>query len=99
MLDDVQFIAGKPSVQEEFFHTFNTLLREGGQVVMTSDKPPEEISKLEERLRSRFGAGLIVDIGAADFELRTAILLIKAKQRDFDLSMELAQLIAENVEG
>jgi len=99
LLDDVQFIAGKPSVQEEFFHTFNTLLREGGQVVMTSDKPPEEISKLEERLRSRFGAGLIVDIGAADFELRTAILLIKAKQRSFDLPMELAQLIAENVEG
>jgi chromosomal replication initiator protein len=66
---------------------------------MTSDKPPEEISKLEERLRSRFGAGLIVDIGAADFELRTAILLIKAKQRGFDLPMDLAQMIAENIEG
>jgi chromosomal replication initiator protein len=99
LIDDVQFIAGKPSVQEEFFHTFNTLLREGGQVVMTSDKPPEDIAKLEERLRSRFGAGLIVDIGPADFELRTAILLIKAKQRDFELGMEKAQLIAANIEG
>lgn len=99
MIDDVQFIAGKPSVQEEFFHTFNSIQREGGQVVMTSDKPPAEIPKLEERLRSRFGAGLIVDVGPADFELRTAILLIKAKQRNYDLSMEMAQLIAANTEG
>jgi chromosomal replication initiator protein len=99
MIDDVQFIAGKPSVQEEFFHTFNTIQREGGQVVMTSDKPPAEISKLEERLKSRFGAGLIVDIGPADFELRTAILLIKAKQRNYDLLMDTAQTIAANIEG
>jgi chromosomal replication initiator protein len=99
MIDDVQFIAGKPTVQEEFFHTFNSIQKEGGQVVMTSDKPPAEISKLEERLKSRFGAGLIVDIGPADFELRTAILLIKSKQRGINLSMEIAQLIAENVEG
>jgi chromosomal replication initiator protein len=99
MIDDVQFIAGKPTVQEEFFHTFNTILKEGGQVVMTSDKPPGDIAKLEERLKSRFGAGLIVDIGPADFELRTAILLIKAKQRNIDLKMETAQLIAANVEG
>lgn len=99
MIDDVQFIAGKPSVQEEFFHTFNAILREGGQVVMTSDKPPGEISKLEERLKSRFGAGLIVDIGPANFELRTAILLIKAKQRNIEMPMDIAQLIAEKVEG
>ena len=99
LIDDVQFIAGKPSVQEEFFHTFNTLQREGGQVVMTSDKPPAEIVKLEERLRSRFGAGLIVDIGPAGFELRTAILLIKAKQRGTELSMEIAQIIAAKIEG
>lgn len=99
MIDDVQFIAGKPSVQEEFFHTFNAIQRDGGQVVMTSDKPPGEISKLEERLKSRFGAGLIVDVGPADFELRTAILLIKAKQRNFDLPMETAQIIAANIEG
>jgi chromosomal replication initiator protein len=99
MIDDVQFIAGKPSVQEEFFHTFNAIQREGGQVVMTSDKPPAEIAKLEERLKSRFGAGLIVDVGPADFELRTAILLIKAKQRGYEISMETAQLVAANIEG
>lgn len=99
LIDDVQFIAGKASVQEEFFHTFNSLQREGGQIVMTSDKPPGEISRLEERLRSRFGAGLIVDIGPANFELRTAILLIKAKQRGTEMPMEIAQTIAANIEG
>jgi chromosomal replication initiator protein len=99
MIDDVQFIAGKATVQEEFFHTFNSIQREGGQIVMTSDKPPTEISKLEERLKSRFGAGLIVDIGPANFELRTAILLIKAKLRGTDLTMETAQVIAANIEG
>ncbi len=99
MIDDVQFIAGKASVQEEFFHTFNSIQREGGQIVMTSDRPPAEISKLEERLRSRFGAGMIVDVGPADFELRSAILLIKAKQRGFDLPMETAQTIATHIEG
>ncbi len=99
MIDDVQFIAGKPSVQEEFFHTFNTIQKEGGQVVMTSDRPPSEIVKLEERLRSRFGAGLIVDVGQPNFELRTAILLIKAKQRNINLDMKLAQMIATQIEG
>jgi chromosomal replication initiator protein len=99
MIDDVQFIAGKPTIQEEFFHTFNAISGAGGQIVMTSDRPPGEISKLEERLRSRFGAGLIVDIGPADFELRTAILLIKAKQRGYELPMDAAQKIAANVEG
>lgn len=99
MIDDIQFIAGKPSVQEEFFHTFNSLQREGGQIVMTSDRPPAEIAKLEERLRSRFGAGLIVDVGQPDFELRTAILLIKAKQRGVELDMNIAQVIAAKIEG
>lgn len=99
LLDDVQFIAGKVAVQEEFFHTFNAIQRERGQIVLTSDRPPEEIAKLEERLKSRFEAGLIVDIPAPDFELRTAILLIKARQKKIDLSMELAQLIAANIEN
>ncbi len=99
LIDDVQFIAGKASVQEEFFHTFNSIGREGGQVVMTSDKPPGEIAKLEERLRSRFGAGMIVDVGPADFELRTAILLIKAKHKGKELAMDVAQAIASHIEG
>src|SRR3989344_3581410 len=99
LIDDVQFIAGKPTVQEEFFHTFNALQRDGGQVVMTSDRIPSEIAKLEARLRSRFGAGLIVGIGQPGFELKTAILLIKASQKELELPMNLAQMIAENVEG
>ncbi len=99
MIDDVQFIAGKPTVQEEFFHTFNTIQKEGGQIVMTSDRPPTEIVKLEERLKSRFGAGLIVDVGQPNFELRTAILLIKAKQRNINLDMKLAQMVAAEIEG
>ncbi len=99
MIDDVQFIAGKMTVQEEFFHTFNSLLTGGSQIIMTSDRPPAEINKLDDRLKSRFGAGLIVDIGPADFELRTAILLIKAKQRGFSLPMAWAQLVATKYEG
>jgi len=99
LLDDVQFIAGKETVQEEFFHTFNAIQREGGQIVLTSDRPPGEIAKLEERLRSRFEAGLIVDISTPDFELRTAILLIKARQRKIDITMEAAQLIASNIDS
>jgi len=99
LLDDVQFIAGKVTVQEEFFHTFNAIQQEGGQIVLTSDRPPEEIAKLEERLKSRFEAGLIVDIPTPDFELRTAILLIKARQKHLDLPMNIAQLIAANIES
>jgi chromosomal replication initiator protein len=99
MIDDVQFIAGKPTVQEEFFHTFNAIQKAGGQIVMTSDKPPSAISKLEDRLKSRFGAGLIVDVGAPDFELRSAILLIKSKQRGIHLSPEVSQVVAEHILG
>ena len=98
LIDDVQFIAGKNAVQEEFFHTFNAIAQGKGQVVMTSDKPPEEINRLETRLRSRFEGGLTIDIGPPDFELRTAILMIKAKQRKIDLSIENAKLLAANVD-
>ncbi len=97
MVDDIQFIAGKTAVQEEFFHTFNAIWRVGGQIILTSDRRPEEISKLEDRLRSRFEGGLIIDIQAPDFELRTAILLIKAQQKNIKLPMDIAQLIASNI--
>lgn len=99
MLDDVQFIAGKNTVQEEFFHTFNTLLREGGQVILTSDRPPSEIQKLEERLKSRFEAGLIIDISPPDFELRVAIAQIKAQERGVELPIQIASVIATHIDS
>ncbi len=97
LIDDIQFIAGKTAVQEEFFHTFNALWRKGGQIILTSDRPPDEISDLEDRLRSRFEGGLIIDIQQPSFELRTAILLIKAQQRKIEIPMDVAQLIASNI--
>jgi chromosomal replication initiator protein len=99
LIDDIQFIAGKNSVQEEFFHTFNALVGNYSQIVMTSDRPPHEINLLEDRLRSRFEAGLVVDIQQPSFELRTAILLIKSKAKNIPLSMELAQMIAARVDS
>ncbi|MDP2637625.1 MAG: chromosomal replication initiator protein DnaA [Candidatus Levybacteria bacterium] len=95
IVDDVQFFAGKDRAQEELFHTFNILIDEGAQIVLSSDRPPSEIKKLEKRLSSRFAGGLTVDIEAADFELRAAILLIKAKKYDIELSIEAAKKIAE----
>lgn len=99
LIDDIQFIAGKDAVQEEFFHTFNAVTAAGGQIILTSDKPPTEIPKMEERLKSRFEAGLIVDISPPDFELRCAITQIKAKERNLDLSMDIVQLIAANLDS
>jgi len=95
IVDDVQFFAGKDRAQEELFHTFNILVDEGAQIVLSSDRPPSEIKKLEKRLSSRFAGGLTVDIEEADFELRCAILLIKAKKYNLDLSIEAAKKIAE----
>lgn len=95
IVDDVQFFAGKERAQEELFHTFNILIDGGAQIVLSSDRPPSEIKKLEKRLSSRFAGGLTVDIEAADFELRCAILLIKAKKYGLNLSIEAAKKIAE----
>ena len=96
-IDDIQFIAGKDTAQEEFFHTFNAVTSAGGQVILTSDRPPSEISKLEDRLRSRFEAGLIVDVAPPDFELRSAIVQIKAEERGITLGNEQVALIAGNI--
>jgi chromosomal replication initiator protein len=98
IVDDIQFIAGKQAVQEEFFHTFNTIVSAGGQVILTSDRPPSDIKNLEDRLRSRFSGGLIVDINSPDFELRTAILLIKAQEKNIEIDIEAAKLISEHIE-
>jgi len=97
-IDDIQFIAGKDAVQNEFFHTFNAVTAAGGQIILTSDRPPTEIAKLEERLRSRFEAGLIVDVSPPDFELRCAITQIKAKEKDLDLATEIVHIIAGNLD-
>ncbi|MBW7944449.1 chromosomal replication initiator protein DnaA [Patescibacteria group bacterium] len=99
LIDDVQFIAGKNTVQEEFFHTFNSIAKRSGQIILTSDRPPAEISLLEDRLRSRFEAGLMVDIQQPSFELRTAILLIKAQANNLQIPMELAQVIASRIDS
>lgn len=97
IVDDIQFIAGKIHVQEEFFHTFNAILTSGGQIILTSDRPPTEIKNLEDRLRSRFSGGLTIDIQPPDFELRSAILLIKAKEKNISIDIEAAKIIAERV--
>ncbi len=95
IVDDIQFIAGKQTVQEEFFHTFNSIVSSGGQIILTSDRPPTEIKNLEDRLRSRFSGGLIVDIQPPDFELKTAIVLIKAQEKNIPIDIEAAKIIAE----
>src|SRR5258708_1416781 len=99
LIDDIQFLAGKTAVQEEFFHTFNAVTQSGGQIIMTSDRPPHEITLLEDRLRSRFEAGLIIDIQQPTFELRTAIVLIKSEAKGVELTMEQAREIASVVDN
>lgn len=96
IVDDIQFIAGKNTVQEEFFHTFNEIVSRGGQVILISDRPPQQIQDIEDRLRSRFAGGLTVDISPPDFELRTAIVLIKARERNIDIDIDAAKTIAQN---
>ncbi|MGD9129424.1 MAG: chromosomal replication initiator protein DnaA [Candidatus Woesebacteria bacterium] len=99
LLDDVQFIAGKNAVQEEFFHTFNALISLQSQIILTSDRPPHEINLMEDRLRSRFQAGLMIDIQQPSLELRAAIVLIKAQANNLNLAIDLAQQIAEKVDS
>ena len=95
IIDDIQFVAGKEKIQEELFHTFNTLVDKAAQIVLSSDRPPAEIKQVEKRLLSRFSGGLTVDIETPDFELRTAILLIKAKKYGVSLNMDIAKMIAQ----
>ena len=97
MIDDIQFIAGKVSTQEEFFHTFNALHEDGKQIILTSDKPPREIKTLEDRLITRFEWGLIADIQPPDHELRMAIIKKKADQVGIEISDEVLEFLAENL--
>ncbi len=99
MIDDVQFIIGKESTQEEFFHTFNALHSAGKQIILTSDKPPKEMETLEERIRSRFEWGLMADIGTPDYETRMAILRKKVEADEMLLRDEILEYIANNIKS
>ena len=97
LVDDVQFIAGRRQTQEEFFHTFNTLYESKRQIVLTSDRPPREMSQLEDRLQTRFEWGLLVDVQPPELETRIAIVKNKAAQLGLVLSDEIVDYIAKNV--
>ena len=97
LVDDVQFVAGKEQVQNEFFHTFNTLYEAGRQIVLTSDRPPSDMHLLDDRLRTRFEWGLLVDVQPPDFETRLAIVKNKAAQWGTVIDDDIARYIAENV--
>lgn len=94
IVDDVQFLAGKERVQDEFFHTFNTLYQANKQIIMSSDKPPKDIPTLEERLRSRFAWGMTIDMQTPDFETRCAILQSKAAGQAINLSQAVTEVLA-----
>ena len=97
LVDDVQFVAGKEQVQNEFFHTFNNLYESGKQIVLTSDRPPSEMTLLDDRLRTRFEWGLLADVTPPDFETRLAIVKNKAAALGMELPDKIASYIAENV--
>lgn len=99
LMDDIQFIAQKEQTEEEFFHTFNELTEYGKQIVMTSDRSPNEIQILQERLKTRFEWGLMVDIQPPDFETRMAIIKNKAEQYDFSIPDEIVEFFAQEVKN
>src|SRR5579864_5502396 len=99
IVDDVQFLAGKERVQEEFFHTFNALYQANKQIIMSSDKPPKDIPTLEERLRSRFAWGMTIDMQTPDFETRCAILQAKAGSQEVSLPQDVAEFLASRIQS
>ena len=98
IIDDIQFIGGKATTEQEFFHTFNALYENNKQIIISSDRPPSAIPTLEERLRSRFEGGMIADIGYPDYEMRLAILKTKAQQKNLAASEEILEYIASKVQ-
>lgn len=99
LIDDIQFISGKTSTEEEFFHTFDTLVYGGKQVVLTSDRPPRDIQSLTDRLKSRFEDGLLADIQPPEFETRCEIIKRKAKLLNFEISDQVVSYIAEKIKS
>lgn len=99
LIDDIQFLGKKQATQDEFFHTFNTLYNNNKQIVICSDRPPEQIEQLAERIRSRFKWGLIVDIQSPDYETRIAILKRKVDQNHLDIDMEVLSFIADHIDS
>jgi len=97
IIDDIQFIGGKEKTEEEFFHTFNSLYQNNKQIIISSDRPPQSIPVLEERLRSRFEGGLIVDISYPDYEMRVAIIKNKLQERNKNLNEEVIHFIAKKI--
>ena len=97
LIDDIQFIGGKAATQNEIFHTFNTLYEAGKQIIFTSDRPPKDINLLEERIKSRFESGLIVDIQPPDLELRIAILKRKSEDMQIKITNDVLFFLAENI--
>lgn len=98
IIDDVQFIAGKEKMQEEFFHTFNALHQANKQIIISSDRPPKEIPTLEERLRSRFAWGMTIDMQNPDFETRCAIVQTKAMSHNIELPNDVVEFLASNIQ-
>ena len=99
LMDDVQFLSGRPSIQEEMFHTFDALYENGRQIILTSDRPPREIAVLEERLQSRFSMGLIADIQPPEYETRVAIIKRKAELYNLKMPADVIELIATKIKS
>jgi chromosomal replication initiator protein len=99
IIDDIQFLSGKEKTQEEFFHVFNALYEKNKQIILSSDRPPKAISALEDRLRSRFEGGMIADISLPDFETRMAILKTKSQEKKVNLSDDIVEYIANNIQS
>src|SRR3546814_10817896 len=98
MIDDVQFISGKDSTQEEFFHTFNALVDQNRQVIVSADKSPSDLDGMEERLRSRLGWGLVADIHPTTYELRLGILQAKAEQQRAQIPLKVLEYLAHKID-